>query len=104
MLETAAPVGVSLPTLRALLEMMEEKERMLRRRNQYIAGPGLTVVIGGEHASPDLRPFSLIAATTTDGGTIRTVGVIGPTRRQYSRAISVVDGVAQAIARLLRAN
>jgi heat-inducible transcriptional repressor len=104
LLDTPAPDGVSLPTLRALLEMMEEKERMLRLLNQYIDGPGLTVVIGGEHTSPDLRPFSLIASTTTDGGTIRTVGVIGPTRMQYSRAISVVDGVAQAVARLLRAN
>jgi heat-inducible transcriptional repressor len=105
LLDAPAPdSGVTLPTLRALLEMMEEKERMLRLLNQYIDGPGLTVVIGGEHASPDLRPFSLIASTTTDGSTIRTVGIIGPTRMQYSRAISVVDGVTKAVARVLRAN
>src|SRR5258705_129764 len=91
------PLGVTLPALRAVLEMMEEKERMLRLLNQYIDGPGITVVIGGEHLSPDLRPFSLIASTTSDGSTIRTVGVIGPTRMQYSRAISVVDGVTQAV-------
>ncbi len=102
LLDAPAPDGVTLPTLRALLEMMEEKERMLRLLNQYIDGPGITVVIGGEHLSPDLRPFSLIASTTSDGSTIRTVGVIGPTRMQYSRAISVVDGVTQAVARVLR--
>ena len=84
--------------------MMEEKERMLRLLNEYIDEPGLTVVIGDEHASPDLRPFSLIASTTTDGSTIRTVGIIGPTRMQYSRAISVVDGVTQAVARVLRSH
>lgn len=104
LLDTPAPDTVALPTLRALLEMMEEKERMLRLLNRYIDGPGLTVVIGGEHASPDLRPFSLIASTTSDGSTIRTVGIIGPTRMQYSRAISVVDGVTQAVSRVLRAN
>jgi heat-inducible transcriptional repressor len=104
LLDTPSPDSVALPTLRALLEMMEEKQRMLVLLNQYIDGPGLTVVIGGEHASPDLRPFSLIASTTSDGGTIRTVGIIGPTRMQYSRAISVVDGVTQAVARVLRAN
>ena len=104
LLDTPSPDAVALPTLRALLEMMEEKERMLRLLNEYIDGPGLTVVIGGEHTSPDLRPFSLIASTTTDGSTIRTVGIIGPTRMQYSRAISVVDGVTQAVARVLRAN
>ena len=104
LLDTPAPDTVALPTLRALLEMMEEKERMLRLLNQYIDGPGITVVIGGEHTSPDLRSFSLIASTTSDGSTIRTVGIIGPTRMQYSRAISVVDGLTQAVARVLRAN
>ena len=104
LLEAPAPDSVSLPPLRALLEMMEEKGRMVHLLNQYIDGPGLTVVIGGEHTAPDLRPFSLIASTASDGSTIRTVGIIGPTRMHYSRAISVVDGVTQAVARVLRTN
>jgi heat-inducible transcriptional repressor len=94
--------GVSLSTLRALVEMMEEKERLVHLLNQYIEAPGLTVVIGEEHAAPDLRPFSLIAATEFDGSTVRTVGLIGPTRMHYSRAISLVDGTTQAVSRVLR--
>ena len=94
--------SVSLPTLRALLEMMEEKERLIHLLNQYIDGPGLTVVIGAEHAAPDLRPFSLVASTSVDGATIRTVGVIGPTRMHYSRAITLVDGTTDAVTRVLR--
>lgn len=94
--------GVSLATLRALVEMMEEKERLVHLLNQYIEGPGLTIVIGAEHAAPDLRPFSLIASTEMDGSTVRTVGVIGPTRMHYSRAISLVDGTTQAVCRVLR--
>lgn len=97
-----AQQGVSVSTLRALLEMMEEKERMVHLLNQYIDGPGLTVVIGAEHPSPDLRPFSLIASTAVDGDTIRTVGVIGPMRMHYSRAIALVDGTTQAVSRVLR--
>jgi heat-inducible transcriptional repressor len=93
---------MSLATLRALLEMMEEKERMVHLLNQYIEGPGLTVVIGAEHAAPDLRPFSLIASTVVDGATTRTVGVIGPLRMHYSRAITLVDGTTQAMSRVLR--
>jgi heat-inducible transcriptional repressor len=104
LLDASTPDVVALPTLRSLLQMMEEKGRMLRLLDQYIDEPGLTVIIGGEHASPDLRPFSVIASTTTDGSTIRTIGIIGPTRMQYSRAISVVDGLTQAVARVLRAN
>lgn len=94
--------AVSLATLRALLEMMEEKERLVQLLNEYIDGPGLTVVIGAEHASPDLRSFSLIASTAVDGSTVRTVGVIGPTRMHYSRAIALVDGTTQAVSRVLR--
>ena len=93
---------VSRATLRALLEMMEEKERLVRLLNQYIDGPGLTVVIGAEHAAPDLRSFSLIASTAVDGDATRTVGVIGPTRMHYSRAITLVDGTTQAVSRVLR--
>jgi heat-inducible transcriptional repressor len=93
---------VSRATLRSLLEMMEEKERLVRLLNEYIDGPGLTVVIGVEHSSPDLRPFSLIASTAVDGTAMRTVGVIGPTRMHYSRAITLVDGTTQAVSRVLR--
>jgi heat-inducible transcriptional repressor len=102
LLEGDADEGVTRPTLRALLEMMEEKERMVHLLNQYIDGPGLTIVIGAEHTSPDLRSFSLIASTAVDGNTIRTVGVIGPTRMHYSRAITLVDGTTQAVSRVLR--
>jgi heat-inducible transcriptional repressor len=102
LLDVTANEPVSLDTLRALLEMMEEKERLVHLLNQYIDGPGLTVVIGTEHASPDLRPFSLVASTTIDAGAIRTVGVIGPMRMHYSRAIALVDGASQVVSRALR--
>jgi heat-inducible transcriptional repressor len=102
LLDGGAQEGVSIATLRVLLEMMEQKERMVRLLNQYIEGPGLTVVIGGEHVSPDLRHFSLVAATAVAGSSVQTVGVIGPTRMHYSRAIAVVDGTTQAVSRVLR--
>jgi heat-inducible transcriptional repressor len=82
--------------------MIEEKQRLIRLLNEYIDGPGLTVVIGAEHVDPTLRPFSLIASTYEDGSGIGTIGVIGPTRMRYSRAIALVDATAKAIARVLR--
>jgi len=94
--------AVSKGTLRALLQMMEEKARLVHLLNKYIDGPGLTVVIGAEHTAPDLRSFSLIASTAVDGNATRTVGVIGPTRMHYSRTITLVDGTTQAVSRVLR--
>lgn len=100
LLDTAE--GLTLGTLQALVQMIEEKQKLVRLLNEYIDGPGLTVVIGAEHPDPSLRPLSLIASTYDDGTGIGTVGVIGPTRMRYWRAIAVVDGAAQAVSRVLR--
>jgi heat-inducible transcriptional repressor len=94
--------GLTVQTLQALMQMIEEKQTLLQLLNEYIDGPGLTVVIGAEHLDPSLRPFSLVLSTYDDGSGIGTLGVIGPTRMHYSRAIAAVDGAAQAVSRVLR--
>ena len=94
--------SVSIATLKALLRMVEEKERLVRLLNEYIDGPGITIVIGQEHRAADFRSFSLVASTYADRTRRGTVGVIGPLRMHYSRTIAVVDGVAQAVSRVLR--
>jgi heat-inducible transcriptional repressor len=93
----------TLETLQALLQMIEEKHRLVRLLSECIEGPGLTVVIGSEHHAPDLQPFSLVAATYADGRRTGTVGVIGPTRMRYSRAITVVDSLSRIMNRVLLA-
>ena len=94
--------GLTLTTLQALLQMIEQKQKLMRVLDAYIDGSGLTVVIGAEHLDPSLRPFSLIVSTYDDGIGTGMVGVIGPTRMRYPRAIAVVNGAAQAISRVLR--
>ena len=94
--------GLTVQTLQALLSMIEEKQKLLQLLNEYIDGPGLSVVIGAEHLDPNLRPFSLVLSTYDDGSGIGSVGVIGPTRMRYSRAIAAVDGAAQAVSRMLK--
>lgn len=96
-----AEEGVPLARLRAILSMIEEKHRLVRLLTAYIEAPGVTVVIGTEHTAPDLRNFSLVAATYTDGQRTGTIGILGPTRMRYSRAIAAVDSVAQVVSRVL---
>ena len=100
--EVVQASGISAATLRTLWRMVEEKQRLVRMLNEYIDGPGMTVIIGAEHNDPDLRPFSLIASSFSDGRATGTVGVIGPTRMRYNKAITVVDIAALAVARVLR--
>lgn len=91
----------TLQTLRTLLLMIEEKTRLVQLLDEYLAGTGLTVIIGSEHGAPDLRSFSIVAATYNDGRRSGAVGVIGPTRMRYSRAIDAVDSLTRAMNRLV---
>ena len=83
------------------MDLGEAMEQALARVVAEV-GREYPIVIGGEHTAPGLRSFSLVASTAIDGTTVRTVGVIGPTRMHYSRAITLVDGTTQAVARVLR--
>jgi heat-inducible transcriptional repressor len=93
--------GVTLETLRTLLRMMEEKTRLVQLLDDYISGDGLTIVIGSEHHAPDLKRFSIVASTYSDGRGTGAVGVIGPTRMRYSRAINAVESLSKAITRMV---
>jgi heat-inducible transcriptional repressor len=91
----------SMAGLRTLLAMIEEKHRLIQLLSEYLDGPGLMVVIGGEHLSPELKGYSLVASTSGSGSDYPAVGVIGPRRMRYSRAITAVDSLAQALGRVL---
>jgi heat-inducible transcriptional repressor len=91
----------TLETLRALFRMIEQKHHLIELLTQYIDANDLTVVIGSEHESPDLHPFSVVASTFRDGQRAGAVGIIGPRRMRYQRAIAVVDGVSQVMTRVL---
>ena len=92
---------VPVSALRALLSIIERKDQLLRLLNAYIDGDGLTVVIGAEHASPELRDLSLVMSTCGTGDRTGSVGVIGPRRMKYSRAISAVDSLSISLGRVL---
>lgn len=91
----------TLEALRLLFQMIEDKHQLVELLTRSIEARGLAVVIGSENLSPDLHSFSLVTSTFHDGDRTGTIGIIGPTRMRYQRAISVVDGVSQTVTRLL---
>jgi heat-inducible transcriptional repressor len=95
------PAGFPLETLRTLVRMIEEKDRLVHLLTECLEGNGLTIIIGREHAAPDLQPFSVVAATYRDGPRTGMVGVIGPTRMRYARAIALVDSLSRAVTSVL---
>jgi heat-inducible transcriptional repressor len=99
-LATGGDPETTLATMRSLLLMIEEKSRLVRLIDACVDGSGLTVIIGSEHQDPDLQLFSMVTSTYTDGKRRGAVGVIGPTRMRYSRAINVVDSLSRTINRV----
>jgi heat-inducible transcriptional repressor len=94
---------ITIEALRALLQMIEEKTRLVRLLDDYIGADGLTVVIGSEHHSAELQPFSLVFSTYSDGRGTGAVGVIGPTRMHYLRAMNVVESLSRVVSRMVGA-
>jgi heat-inducible transcriptional repressor len=103
LLEDLGDPDVTLDTLRALLQMIEEKARLVRLLDDYLGGGGLTVIFGSEHQSSELQRFSLVFSTYSDGRGTGAVGVIGPTRMHYSRAINAVDCMSRVISKVVGA-
>jgi heat-inducible transcriptional repressor len=97
----AADPDATLEALRTLLRMIEEKTRLVQLLDDYISSDGLTIVIGSEHHDPDLQRFSVVISSYSDGRANGAIGVIGPTRMRYSKAITAVDMLSKTISRMV---
>jgi heat-inducible transcriptional repressor len=84
--------------MRALFRTFEEKSRLVKILNACISGEGLRVVIGHENPDPDLKDVALVTASyPIDGEPGWSVGVLGSTRMEYPRVVSLVDHVARVV-------
>jgi len=62
----------------------------------------VTIRIGPENQLPELSDCSILTATYQAGGNSKgTLGIIGPTRMNYNRAISVLKYMGMALSELL---
>lgn len=87
---------------RTLLRALEEKEFLLRLLDRTLQAPGISVFIGAEANLADLTDISVVTAAYGDEGRpVGTIGVIGPSRINYSKVISLVDFTADVITRAL---
>ena len=98
-----------LERLRGLLSTIGERSKLLQILNECVARdetsqPGsVQVVIGNENPTPALRTCSLISAPYRmgDGSTVGSLTVLGPTRIEYARMISIVSYVASVLERTI---
>ncbi len=79
-----------------------EEETMLSRLLEGASTESLKVTIGEEIEIEEIQECSLITATYSIGDkTIGTIGVIGPTRMDYSKVITIVGHITHKLTQTL---
>lgn len=78
--------------IKTMLGILEQEKLLCELLSGESADKGVTVRIGGEIKDYDIKDYSVVAAPyTLSGRKVGTVGVLGPTRMDYAKVISVVD-------------
>lgn len=93
--------------LKELLATFEEKAKLVRILNACLqsAGPGVRILIGRENTASEMQHCTLIVAPFHyRRQMVGALGVVGPTRMEYDRAITAVDYIAHLCSKLLSAN
>lgn len=86
--------------IRQLSRAIKDKHTILRLLDEFSGTEGVHVVIGQENASSELQNLSIVASSYCEHGRpLGVIALIGPTRMDYSKAIVMVDTVAQYISR-----
>jgi len=94
--------AADLERARAVLRTLEEKDQIVKLLDRTLAAPGICVFIGAEANLTDLDDISVVAASYgNDDHPLGTIGVIGPSRMNYSRVIPLVDFTADVITEIL---
>jgi len=86
-----------------VLEAIEEQVTLLKLFGEMeIDDDGVSVSIGHEHEGSGLGEASVLASGyTASGGSVARLGVLGPTRMDYSNNMVAVRAVARYLTRLL---
>lgn len=89
--------------VRPVVGLLEDGISMLRVLSDVMRTPAVEVRIGHENALQALGNTSFVAARYGEGDSGGIVGVIGPTRMDYRRAISAVRTVSDTLTGVLDA-
>jgi heat-inducible transcriptional repressor len=90
--------------LEAVLSALEHRSSLYKLFSSVYLGPGVTVIIGRENPLDSMHDLSFVGAKYYIGGRVAgTIGVVGPTRMDYGRAVGAVQFMAANLSDLLTA-
>ncbi len=100
--QTVSTDPAQLDRLKALFRTLEDKRHLCDLLERTVQAEGIQVFIGAESHIKELEDFAVVATPFSVGGEegmrpLGTLGVIGPTRMNYSKVINLVDFTAQLV-------
>jgi len=93
--------------IKVLLETFEEKAKLVRILTACLKTreTGVRILIGRENLEGGMHNCTLVVAPLHyRDRTVGALGVVGPMRMEYDRAVSTVDYIAHVCSRLLNSN
>jgi heat-inducible transcriptional repressor len=97
------PDFATMKQIKEILRAIEDKRFMLKLLQLVSESKGTQVIVGMENIFPSMSELSMVVSTYSKknesvGG---AVGIIGPTRMNYKKMISIVDHTAKALTQIL---
>jgi len=88
--------------MKGLLKAFNEKKVIVQLLDKFIGTDGVQVFIGAENQFLGNDQCSMVISQYKQGDRVLgALGVIGPTRMEYSKVIPLVDATAKQVSRLL---
>jgi len=96
------PEFADIAKMKALFAAFEEKSKLVKILNECLTGEDFKIFIGSEIPEREIQGLSVIAAPYRRGDRLLGVlGVLGPTRMDYGRALALVETTARLLSRAL---
>jgi heat-inducible transcriptional repressor len=96
------PDFADLKKIRELSRAIEDKHTIIKLLDKLSEFDGVQVLIGSENSMDELKKLSVVVSPCKEGDRpIGVVGIIGPTRMNYEKAIFIVENTAKFITKML---
>ena len=91
--------------MKSIFTAFEDKNILVRLLDKTLHASGVQIFIGSENEMTEMKDCTLIASRYSRGSrALGTLGVIGPTRLNYSKVIPVVDYTAKLLSQILESD
>ncbi len=96
------PDFADLKKIRELSRAIDDKHMIVKLLDRLSEFDGVQVIIGSENSMDEMKRLSIIVSPCKEEDRpIGVVGIIGPTRMNYAKAIYIVENTAKFITKML---